>query len=205
MTVWLIAFYLLNWNAWTQSSYSNLELSELQPGEQTQGNRKWSGKHVTVHCGNYIVKVTIHLPPHDFLAAVSCDYHNDTHNEYIPLLGELQLTWPNLQLWSFVVVHFILASILGRSTSTCSVRRDKVWKTSVATAQNITLPNTNIIGNLQVYKFHCKPVSEHCIRHFDCFSVEPRASLAKRAEKLAIATHTGAVSSWAIVGFSRPS
>ena len=83
MTVWLIAFYLLNWNAWTHSSYSNLELSELQPGEQTQGNRKWSGKHVTIHCGNYIVKVTIHLPPHDFLAAVSCDYHNDTHNEYI--------------------------------------------------------------------------------------------------------------------------
>ena len=96
MTVWLIAFYLLNWNAWTYISYSNLELSELQPGEQTQGNRKWSGKHVTIHCGNNIVRVTIHLPPHDFLAAVSCGYHNDTctRNEYIPLLGELQLTLP---------------------------------------------------------------------------------------------------------------
>ena len=108
----------------------------------------------------------------------------DTRNEYIPLLGELQLTWPNLQLWCFCSeeVHFILASILGRSTSTCT-RKEKVWRTSIANAQNITLSNTNIIGNLQVYKFHCKPVSEHCIRHFDCFTEEPRASLVLSAQK----------------------
>ena len=33
---------------------------------------------IHVHCGNYIVEVTIHLSSHDLLAVVSCEYRNNT-------------------------------------------------------------------------------------------------------------------------------
>ena len=57
----------------------------------------------------------------------------------------------------------------------------QVETTDKCTSQNITLPNTNIIGNVHAYKFHGKPVLEHCIQ-FDCFTEE--SAFPKPAEKI---------------------